>query len=398
VAQEQPAASTQAVKKDEPKTPHQIIEQKMNDLRKEGRYRVFFDMKREAGNFPKAVHHGETVQEVIGWCSNDYLGMGQHPDVLNSLTNAARQCGAGAGGTRNISGTSPYHSKLERELADLHGMESALVFSSGYVANDASLSTLGKLLPGCHMLSDSLNHASLIEGIKHSGCAKHVFRHNDAAHLDELLAKAPKDVPKIVIFESVDSMDGDVGPIKDICDVADKYGALKFVDEVHAVGLYGERGGGVAERDGVMDRLDFISGTLGKAFGCFGGYVAGSALMMDAIRSFAPGFIFTTAIPPSVAAAAITSIQHLKQSSRERDEMQANAATLKTMLVDAGLPVLISSLTSFLSWWAILSCAKQRPTCCSANTKSMYSPLTIPPYPAGRSGYASLQLRATRPT
>jgi len=204
------------------------------------------------------------------------------------------------------------------------------------------LSTLGKLLPGCHMFSDSLNHASLIEGIKHSGCAKHVFRHNDAAHLDELLAKAPKDVPKIVIFESVYSMDGDVGPIKDICDVADKYGALKFIDEVHAVGLYGERGGGVAERDGVMDRLDFISGTLGKAFGCFGGYVAGSALMMDAIRSFAPGFIFTTAIPPSVAAAAITSIQHLKQSSRERDEMQANAAKLKTMLVDAGLPVLIS--------------------------------------------------------
>jgi len=332
---------------------NELVRERLDKLKAAGNYRVFFEMARRMGDFPRAINHSAInaveapeqafeAPEVVIWCSNDYLGQGQNPKVINAMKDAIDSCGAGAGGTRNISGTSPYHAALEYELAGLHSQEGALVFSSGYVANDAAISTLGRLLPGLVMFSDELNHASMIEGIKRSRCEKHIFRHNDVAHLEELLSKCDPDVPKLVLFESVYSMDGDIAPIEQICDIADKYNALTFIDEVHAVGMYGPQGGGITDRDGITHRLDFITGTLGKAFGCFGGYIAGSSIMIDAIRSFAAGFIFTTALPPSIAAGAVASITHLKQSSVERDSQQERAATLKKMLLDRHMPVVIS--------------------------------------------------------
>ncbi len=325
------------------KSPQVLIQEKLDQLHKDGNYRVFMDIKRQRGNYPNATFQKDgTRKDVRVWCSNDYLSQGENPIVVQAMTDAIRAVGTGAGGTRNIAGTSPYHSSLERELADLHRKDAALVFSSGYVANDTTLATLGSMLPGCIMFSDSLNHSSLIEGIKHSRCAKKIFRHNDVAHLEELLATSDENVPKIIVFESVYSMDGDIAPIKEICAVAKRYNAMTYIDEVHAVGLYGERGGGVCEQRGLLDEIDFISGTLAKAFGCFGGYVAASASLIDFIRSFAPGFIFTTSIPPSVCAAAIASIKYLKQSNVEREIHQARAKQLKVMLAEAGLPVVHS--------------------------------------------------------
>jgi 5-aminolevulinate synthase len=317
---------------------------KVADLKTEGRYRVFFDIERRAGHFPKAVNHSNTLapEEVTVWCNNDYLGMGQHPKVVSAMMSAIKASGAGAGGTRNISGTTAYHSKLESTLARVHEKEAALVFTSGYVANDATLATLGRILPNVHYFSDSLNHASMIEGIKHSGAKKSVWRHNDLSHLEELLAKAEPNSTKIIVFESVYSMDGDIAPIKEICNLADKYSALTYIDEVHAVGLYGDKGGGVAQRDGQAHRISMISGTLAKAYGVFGGYVAGSAAMIDAVRSFAAGFIFTSSLPPSVAAAAEASVDYLGDSQKERERHQERAAYLKSALVSAGLPVMIS--------------------------------------------------------
>jgi 5-aminolevulinate synthase len=324
---------------------NQVLQEKMDTLHSEGRYRVFLDIQRKRGKFPNAVKHPDRKAavkhdpyDVISFCSNDYLSMGQHPKVLNAMQNALQDSGAGAGGTRNISGTTPFHTALEEELADLHNKESSLIFTSGYVANDASISTLAKMLPGCEIFSDQLNHASLIEGVRHAGVPKHIFRHNDVEHLEELLSKAPPDVPKLIVFESVYSMDGDIAPIKEICDVADKYQALTFIDEVHAVGMYGYKGGGVAQLRGLEDRLTIISGTLAKAYGVFGGYIAGSALVVDAIRSFAPGFIFTSSFPPAVAAGATASVQHLKTSQIERQNHQLRAKQLKNKLETANLP------------------------------------------------------------
>jgi len=328
-----------------------VLDKKMSALKAEGRYRVFFDIERQRGAFPKAYNHSVVraseraiPDEVTVWCNNDYLGMGQHPKVIAAMTNAIMESGAGAGGTRNISGTSKYHTQLEKTLARVHEKESALVFTSGYVANDATIATLCKLLgPNTHIFSDALNHASLIEGIRHSGMKRSVFRHNDVAHLEQLMAAADPAAPKLIVFESVYSMDGDIAPIKEICDVADKYDALTYIDEVHAVGLYGNKGGGVAQRDGQAHRISLISGTLAKAYGVFGGYVAGSALVMDAIRSFAPGFIFTSSLPPSVAAAAEASVDYLGHSQVERAAHQERAAFLKAQLVAADLPVMLSA-------------------------------------------------------
>jgi 5-aminolevulinate synthase len=320
-----------------------IFKSAIGRLHPEGRYRVFIDIIRTKGSFPNAhCFGGNGPKPVTVWCSNDYLGMGQHPSVVEAMETALHEVGAGSGGTRNISGNTHYHVELEAELASLHGKEGALLFTSGYVSNEAALSTLGKLLPGCVIFSDELNHASMIAGIKNSGCEKRVFRHNDLDHLEQLLSECDADLPKLVAFESVYSMDGDIAPIAAICDLADKYGALTYLDEVHAVGMYGDRGGGISERDGVADRLTIIEGTLGKAFGVMGGYIAASRTIIDCIRSYAPGFIFTTSLSPVLVAGALASVRHLKASSTEREAQQAAAATLKKKFAAAGLPVMPS--------------------------------------------------------
>jgi 5-aminolevulinate synthase len=317
--------------------------QALAQVKEEGRYRVFADIVRRRGEFPEAMYHtADGERPITVWCSNDYLGMGQSAIVTAAMHAAIDAAGAGSGGTRNISGTTHYHVELERELADLHGKEAALVFTSGFIANEAALSTLGNLLPGCIIFSDALNHASMIEGMRHSKAQRKVWRHNDLEHLEELLSQADPAAAKVVAFESVYSMDGDIAPIGKICELAKRYGALTYLDEVHAVGLYGPRGGGVAERDGVMDRVDIINGTLAKAYGVMGGYIAASANFIDVVRSFAPGFIFTTSIPPVLAAGALASVRHLKQSQLERQRHQERAATLKRMLREAGLPVMPS--------------------------------------------------------
>jgi 5-aminolevulinate synthase len=320
-----------------------IFRSAIDRLHEEGRYRVFIDILRTKGSFPNAhCFGGNGPKPITVWCSNDYLGMGQHPAVVEAMEKALHEVGAGSGGTRNISGNTHYHTELEAELAGLHGKEGALLFTSGYVSNEAALSTLGKLLPGCIIFSDELNHASMIAGIKSSGCEKRVFRHNDLAHLEQLLDEADAAVPKLVAFESVYSMDGDIAPIAAICDLADKYKALTYLDEVHAVGMYGPSGGGVSERDRVAHRLTIIEGTLGKAFGVMGGYIAADKTIIDCIRSFAPGFIFTTSLSPVLVAGALASVRHLKASAAEREAQQQSAAMLKARFTDAGLPLMPS--------------------------------------------------------
>ena len=322
-----------------------IFDQAIDRLHEEGRYRVFIDILRNKGSFPNARcfagHNGP--KPVTVWCSNDYLAMGQHPKVIAAMEEALHDVGAGSGGTRNIGGNTHYHVELEAELADLHGKETALLFTSGYVSNDATLSTLAKLLPGCVIFSDELNHASMIAGIRNSGCDKRVFRHNDTAHLEELLAAADPACGKLIAFESVYSMDGDVAPIHAICDLAEKYNALTYIDEVHAVGMYGPRGGGISERDEAAHRIDIVEGTLGKAFGVMGGYIAADRRIVDCIRSYAPGFIFTTSLSPVLAAGVLAAVRHLKQSSAEREAQQASAARLKAILAERGLPVMPST-------------------------------------------------------
>jgi 5-aminolevulinate synthase len=322
-----------------------IFAQAIDRLHAEGRYRVFIDILRNKGSYPNARcfagHNGP--KPITVWCSNDYLGMGQNEKVVEAMEEALHDVGAGSGGTRNIGGNTHYHVELEAELADLHGKEAALLFTSGYVSNEAALSTIAKILPGCIIFSDELNHASMIAGIRNSGCEKQIFRHNDLAHLEELLAAAPADAPKLIAFESVYSMDGDVAPIAGICDLADKYNALTYLDEVHAVGMYGPRGGGISERDGVADRVTIIEGTLGKAIGVMGGYIAAEKNVVDVIRSYAPGFIFTTSLSPVLVAGALASVRHLKASSVEREAQQAHAALLKRIFAEAHLPVMPST-------------------------------------------------------
>ncbi|KQR80557.1 5-aminolevulinate synthase [Sphingomonas sp. Leaf343] len=315
----------------------------MDRLHAEGRYRVFIDILRNKGAFPNARcfagHNGP--KPITVWCSNDYLAMGQHPKVIAAMEEALHDVGAGSGGTRNIGGNTHYHVDLEGELADLHGKEAALLFTSGYVSNEATLATLAKILPGCVIFSDELNHASMIAGIRNSGCEKRIFRHNDLDHLEELLAAEDPSAPKLIAFESVYSMEADIAPIGAICDLADKYNALTYCDEVHAVGMYGARGGGISERDDVAGRLTIIEGTLGKAFGVMGGYIAASRTIIDVIRSYAPGFIFTTSLSPVLVAGVLASVRHLKASTAEREGQQAAATLLKTMMADAGLPVML---------------------------------------------------------
>jgi 5-aminolevulinate synthase len=321
-----------------------IFDQAIERLHSEGRYRVFIDILRNKGMYPNARcfagHNGP--KPITVWCSNDYLAMGQHPKVIEAMEEALHNVGAGSGGTRNIGGNTHYHIELEAELADLHGKEGALLFTSGYVSNDATLSTLAKVLPGCVIFSDELNHASMIAGIRNSGCEKKVFRHNDVEHLEQLLAETDPELPKLIAFESVYSMDGDVAPIHAICDLADTYNALTYIDEVHAVGMYGKRGGGISERDEAADRITIIEGTLGKAFGVMGGYISADSKIIDVIRSYAPGFIFTTSLSPVLVAGVLASVRHLKASSVEREGQQAAAAALKALLREAGLPVMDS--------------------------------------------------------
>jgi 5-aminolevulinate synthase len=320
------------------------FENALGRLRDERRYRVFADLERIAGRFPRAVWHSpQGPRDVIVWCSNDYLGMGQHPKVIGAMVETATRMGTGAGGTRNIAGTNHPLVDLERELADLHRKEAALVFTSGYISNETGISTMVKLMPGCLILSDAWNHNSMIEGVRQSGAEKQIFRHNDMAHLEELLRAADARRPTLIVFETLYSMDGDVAPINRICDLAERYRAMTYADEVHAVGMYGARGGGQAELQGAMERVDVLEGTLAKAFGCLGGYIAGSAALCDAVRSYAPGFIFTTALPPPVCAAAAAAIRHLKSSSFERERHQERAARVKAVLHAAGLPVMPSS-------------------------------------------------------
>ena len=322
-----------------------VFTQAIDRLHAEGRYRVFIDILRNKGMFPNARcfagHNGP--KPITVWCSNDYLAMGQHPKVIAAMEEALHDVGAGSGGTRNIGGNTHYHIDLEHELADLHGKESALLFTSGYVSNEATLSTLAKILPGCVIFSDELNHASMIAGIRNAGCEKRIFRHNDLAHLEELLAAEDPSVPKLIAFESVYSMEADVAPIAAICDLADKYNALTYLDEVHAVGMYGARGGGISEAEDVAHRLTIIEGTLGKAFGVMGGYIAADQTIVDVIRSYAPGFIFTTSLSPVLVAGVLASVRHLKASSVEREGQQAAATLLKTMLDEAGLPVMMGA-------------------------------------------------------
>jgi 5-aminolevulinate synthase len=322
-----------------------IFSQAIDRLHEEGRYRVFIDILRNKGNFPNARcfagHNGP--KPITVWCSNDYLAMGQHPKVVAAMEEALHDVGAGSGGTRNIGGNTHYHIDLEGELADLHGKEGALLFTSGYISNEATLATLGKILPGCIIFSDELNHASMIAGIRNSGCEKRVWRHNDLAHLEELLAAEDPEAPKLIAFESVYSMDGDVADIAGVCDLADRYNALTYCDEVHAVGMYGPRGGGISDRDQIADRVTIIEGTLGKAFGVMGGYIAADKMIVDVIRSYAPGFIFTTSLSPVLVAGVLASVRHLKASSVEREAQQAAAAFLKHSFRDAGLPVMDST-------------------------------------------------------
>jgi len=316
----------------------------LNTLRDERRYRVFADLERIAGRFPHALWHSpQGAREVVIWCSNDYLGMAQHPKVIGAMVDVAARMGTGAGGTRNIAGTNHPLVELERELADLHGKEAALVFTSGYVSNQTGIPTIAKLLPNSLILSDALNHNSMIEGVRQSGCEKQVWRHNDVGHLEELLKAADPDRPKLIVFESLYSMDGDVAPVHAICDLAERYNAMTYVDEVHAVGMYGARGGGICEREGAMHRVDVLEGTLAKAFGCLGGFITASRDVIDAVRSYAPGFIFTTALPPAICAAATAAIRHLKTSSWERERHQDRAARVKAVLNAAGLPVMGST-------------------------------------------------------
>lgn len=319
----------------------QFFKDRLDALRDEGNYRVFAHIGRRAGAFPRARNYAaEGPEEITVWCSNDYLGMGQHPVVTQAMKAAIDECGAGAGGTRNISGTNHYHVKLEQELADLHQKEAALLFTSGYVSNWATLGALASKVPGCIVYSDALNHASMIEGIRQSKAERRIFKHNDPADLERLMAADDPAAPKLIAFESVYSMDGDIAPIAKFCDIADKYGAMTYLDEVHAVGLYGPRGGGIAEREGLCDRLTVIEGTLGKAFGVMGGYIAASAALIDFIRSFASGFIFTTALPPTVAAGALASIRHLKESDAERIAQRENVAKVRAKLASIGIPTL----------------------------------------------------------
>jgi 5-aminolevulinate synthase len=315
----------------------------LDRLRHERRYRVFADLERIAGRFPHALwHSSQGPREVVIWCSNDYLGMAQHPKVVGAMVETAARMGTGAGGTRNIAGTNHPLVELERELADLHGKPAALVFTSGYVSNQTGIPTIARLLPDCLILSDALNHNSMIEGVRQSACEKQIWRHNDLGHLEELLKAAEPARPKLIMFESLYSMDGDVAPVHAICDLAERYGAMTYVDEVHAVGMYGPRGGGICDREDAMGRVDVLEGTLAKAFGCLGGYIAGSTEMVDAVRSYAPGFIFTTALPPAICAAATAAIRHLKTSSWERERHQDRAARVKAVLNAAGLPVMPS--------------------------------------------------------
>ncbi|MCE9648866.1 MAG: 5-aminolevulinate synthase [Parvibaculum sp.] len=314
----------------------------LSSVKDEGRYRVFADILRHRGDFPRATFHTpQGAREIIVWCSNDYLGMGQHPAVIEAMHRAIDETGAGSGGTRNISGTTHYHVDLEREIADLHQKEASLLFTSGYAANDATLSTLARVFSDCVMISDEMNHASMIEGIKRGGGPKRLWRHNDLGHLEILLKQLDPKQPKIVAFESVYSMDGDIAPIGEICDLAHQYGALTYLDEVHAVGLYGPRGGGIAERDGVLDKVDIIEGTLAKGFGVMGGYIAGSSVLIDVVRSYAPGFIFSTSLAPVLVAGVLAAVRHLKTSDVERVRHQERAATLRRMMADAGLPVMM---------------------------------------------------------